>query len=127
MRVANTLVLNSNRPVPEQIRDLQTQIQKLFDCLQGRVSFGVGTDDIDGQNISGQFQQFTSDGSANTEFNVAHTVGSIPLGYIILWQDKTGTLYQGPSTGTTWTSTQVSLKSTGTSVTYLVFLVKKSN
>jgi hypothetical protein len=125
MRVANTLVLNEKRPLQEQIRDLQTQLDKVFDCLQGRVSFGTGVDGVSGQNIEGEWQAFTVSAGANVEFNVAHTIGSVPLGYIVISQDKAGNLYQQASTGTSWTSSQISLKSTVDAVTYLIFLVKK--
>lgn len=127
MRIANTLNLNEHMPLNEQIRLLQVQLDKIFYLLQGRVSFGTGIDGNNGQNLSGQFQQFTSDASANTEFNVAHTVGSIPLGYIILWQDIAGSLYTSPTSGTDWTATQISLKCSVSSVTFLVFLVKKGS
>ena len=125
MKESMTYTFNERRPMDEQLRQLQTQLSKLFYLLQGRVSFGVGTDGINGQNVSGQFQQFTSDSSANTEFTLGHTVGSVPLGALVLWQDKAGSLYQGPTTGTAWTSTNVYLKCSVSSVTFLVFLVKK--
>lgn len=125
MRVANTQVLNENMPLQAQITVLQTQMNKLFTALQGRVSFGTGVDGISGQNISGQWQLFTVAAGANVEFNVAHTVGSVPLGYIVVSQDKAGQLYGQATTGTAWTSTQISLKSTVDAVTYLIFLVKK--
>lgn len=127
MRIANTLNLNDTLPQPEQIRLLQEQLSKIFYLLQGRVSFGTGTDGVNGQNISGQFQEFTSDASANTEFAVAHTVGSVPLGYIILAQDKAGSLYQMDDTGTAWTSTNIYLKCSVSSVKFLVFLVKQGS
>lgn len=125
MRLANTLVLNEKRQLQEQIRDLQVQMDKLFTCLQGRVSFGTGVDGIDGQNISGQFQQFTTSATPDAENTIAHTVGSIPTGYIVLWQDIAGTLYQSPTSGTDWTSTNIYLKCNVASVTFLIFLVKK--
>ena len=125
MRVANTLVLNEQRPIQEQIRDLQTQVDKLFTCLQGRVSFGTGVDGVSGQNLEGEWQAFTVSAGANVEFNIAHTVGSIPLGYIVISQNKAGNLYQQANTGTAWTTTQISLKSTVDAVTYLIFLIKR--
>ena len=127
MRIANTLNLNEQLPQHEQIRLLQDQLSKIFYLLQGRVSFGTGTDGVSGQNISGQFQEFTSDASANTEFTVAHTVGSVPLGYLVLAQDKAGSLYQMDDTGTAWTSTNIYLKCSVSSVKFLVFLVKQGS
>lgn len=125
MRISNILSLNERKPLEEQVRDLQVAVRNLVILSQGRTSFGSGVDGERGQNIEGEWQEFTSHASANTEFNVAHTIGSIPLGYIVVAQDKSGDLYQMDDTGTAWTASQISLKSTGTEVTYLVFLVKK--
>lgn len=127
MRAANTLVLNERRPAQEQIRILQLQIDKLYHLLQGRVSFGTGVDGVSGQNIDGEWQSFTVSAGANVEFNIAHTIGSIPLGYIVVSQSAAGQLYQQAGTGTAWTATQISLKSTVDAVSYLIFLVKKGS
>lgn len=124
MKVVNTLTLNPKVPLTEQLPIIQSNFDKLFDLAQGRIRFGRGTDGDRGENISGQFQQFTSDGSANTEFSISHSLGSVPIGYIVLWQDKAGSLYQGPSTGTAWTSSTIYLKCSVSSVTFKVFLIK---
>lgn len=125
MKIANSLTLNTSRPMQEQVRVLQTQIDKLYYAMQGRISFGVGTDGENGQNVSGQFQQYTSNGVANTEDTIAHTVGSIPIGFLVLWQDKAGSFYQGPTTGTAWTDSNIYLKCSVASVTALLFLIKQ--
>lgn len=122
-----TYTFNERLPLHEQIRQLQLQISKIYYMLQGRVSFGTGVDGINGQNVSGQFQQFTTSATPDAENTIGHTVGSIPIGCIVLWQDKAGSLYQGPTTGTAWTSTNVYLKCNVASVTFLVFLVKKGS
>jgi len=109
---------------PEQYkRDLDDDIKQLAFFTQGRVRVGSGVDGERGENLAGEFQIFTSDGSANTEFSVTHTLGSIPIGRIIIYQDIAGHLYQGPTTGTNWTSTAVSFKSDVASVTFAVFLL----
>lgn len=125
MRLANALVLNERLPIPEQLRTLQRQIDNLYQAVQGRISFGTGVDGTQSGNIEGEWQEFTSDAMANTEFSVTHTIGSIPLGYIIVAQDKAGSLYQMDDTGTAWTSTTIYLKCSVASVTFLTFLVKK--
>ena len=127
MRASNTLVLNEHRPASEQIRILQLQIDKLYQVLQGRVSFGVGTDGINGQNISGQFQTYTSNATPDTEDTIAHTIGSVPLGYIVFTQNKAGSLYGTASLGTAWTSTNIYVKCSVASVAFLLFLVKKGS
>lgn len=125
MRAAFTQVLNENMPLQSQINVLQSELTKLFTVLQGRVSFGTGVDGIDGQNIEGQWQSYTSNGTPDTEDTLAHTVGSIPLGYIVMNQDKAGSVYGTPVLGTAWTATNVYLKCNVASVTFLLFLVKK--
>ncbi len=127
MRIANTQVLNNQLPLQDQINVLQTQINKIFTCLQGRVSFGTGVDGTQSGNIEGEWQAFTVSAGANVEFNVTHTIGSVPLGYLVVSQDKAGNLYQQAGTGTVWTSTQISLKSTVDAVTYLIYLIKKGS
>jgi hypothetical protein len=125
--MGNTLVLNEKLPMKEQLRILQASINQLYKMGQGRISFGVGMDGENGQNISGQFQQFTTSGTPDAENTIAHTVGSIPLGFIVLWQSKAGSLYQGPSTGTAWTDSSIFLKCDVASVSFLIFLVKKGD
>jgi hypothetical protein len=105
-------------------KDVDTDLTNIHDALTGRVSFGRLTDGDRGENMSGECQQFTSHATPDTEFSVTHTVGAIPKGYIIMWQDKAGSMYQGPTTGTNWTTTAVSLKCSVASVTFNVFLIK---
>lgn len=125
MRVAYSQVLNENMPLQAQINVLQGEINKIFTCLQGRISFGIGTTGINGQNISGQWVTYTSNGAANTEDTIAHTIGSIPLGYLVVSQNKAGTIYQQAGTGTAWTSSNIYVKCNVASVAFLLFLVKK--
>ena len=131
-KVANLQVLNEDLPLQQQIRILQENLDFLFAVFQSRVRFGDGTDGFAGENISGEFQEFTSDATPDTEFSVntatdgtfQQAEGSVPVGRIILWQDKAGSLYQGPTTGTAWTNTTVYFKCDVASVTFLVFLIK---
>lgn len=127
MRVANTQVLNENMALEDQMTVLQTQINKIFTCLQGRISFGTGVTSVSGQNIDGEWRTYTSNAVADTEDTLAHTIGSIPLGYIVINQNKAGSIYGTPSLGTAWTSSNIYLKCSVASVTFLLFLVKKGS
>ena len=124
MIVAKIVTLNTSLPEQEQIRILDLQQKRIVTALQGRLRYGDAADGEQGENIQGEFQSFTSDGVADTEFSVTHTLGAIPLGRIIFHQDKAGHLYQGPTTGTAWTATTVFFKSDVASVEFLIFLVK---
>lgn len=108
----------------EYVRDLDKDIKNIILMSKSRIRFGAKSDGGKGENISGEFQIFTSDASADTEFSVTHSLGVVPQGYIIIGQDKAGSLYQLDDTGTAWTSTTIYFKSSGTSVTYEVFLIK---
>lgn len=123
MKVSNKLIFNSEQPKDVQVNALNDNFSQLFQALTGRLRFGRSTTGDVGENFDGKFKSFTSDVTANTEFTVAHGLGSIPKGYLIFYQDKAGSLYQGPSTGTTWTTTNVYLKCSVSSVTFLVFFI----
>lgn len=111
----------SNRPDAEGYKkDLDTDIFNLFLFAQGRVRFGNGTHSGRGENISGEFRTFLS-GAADAETAVPHGIGEVPIGYIVLNQDKAGILY---SSATAWTSTNVYLKSSVSATTYKIFLLK---
>lgn len=106
------------------VSDVDGDLKTIFLALNGRIRLGAATDGTNGENVAGQFQQFTSHATPDTEFAVAHTLGSVPVGYLLLWQSKAGQFYQGPSTGTAWTATNIYLKNTVASVTASIFLVK---
>jgi hypothetical protein len=124
MKVFKSHSYSERLDTKSNVKRLEEDLIQLFNLAQGRVRFGRGNDGDRGENISGEFQEFTSHGTANTEFSVTHGLGSVPVGRIIVWQDKAGHLYQGPSTGTAWTSTTVYFKSDVVSVTFKVFLLK---
>lgn len=115
---------NLNDAVGRHARDVDTDLRNIFYILQGQIRFGNGDDGESGENISGEFQQFISDATPDTEFSVTHTLGAIPIGYIIMGQDKAGNLYQLSTTGTSWTTTTVYLKCDTASVTFKIFLLK---
>jgi hypothetical protein len=103
---------------------IDEDLRNLFLLSQSRIRFGDFTSGSFGENLSGQFKSFTSHASPDTEFSVAHTLGVVPVGQIILYQDKVGSLYQGPTTGTNWTSSAVYYKCDVASVSFAVFLLK---
>lgn len=100
-----------------------TDVSNIITCLSGRVRFGSGVTGHNGENISGQFLTITTNVTLNTETTFTHTIGAIPVGYIVLWQDKAGSLYQGPTTGTAWTINTISLKCSVASVQFKLFLL----
>jgi hypothetical protein len=108
----------------DMIRPYDADISDIVLCLQGRVRFGDGTSNTNGENVYGKFLQITTNGSANTESTFTHNMGTIPVGYIVLWQSIAGSIYQGPTSGTAWTTTTISLIGSANSINALLFLLK---
>ena len=121
MFVAKAQTLNERHPLPYQIRALDTDMKKLFTSINGRLRFGDGTDGERGENISGEFQVVADSGSANTEFSITHTLGAIPIGYLVTKISNAGVIYDS---GTTWTSSTIYLKSSAANSAVTVFLLK---
>lgn len=105
-------------------KNVDADLTSLFTAMQGRLRFGDGGDGDRGENIHGEFQNFTTSATPDAENTIAHTLGSVPIGYLILGQDKSGSLYQLSATGTAWTSSNIYLKCDVASVNFLVFLLK---
>lgn len=105
------------------IINYDTDFQNVITCLNGRVRFGPGTSGNNGENMAGQFLTITTNATPNTEDTFSHTMGSIPVGYIIIGQNKAGSLYQLSNTGTAWTSSKIYLKCSVASVTFNLFLL----
>jgi len=128
MIVSKLLNYNSSRYSEDNhdgdIKEIDKDLITLFNCLSGRVRFGNGNTGRDGENVFGQWLTITTNAVANTEDTFNHSCGVIPVGYIIVWQDKAGSLYQGPTTGTSWTSSSIYLKCSIASVTFKLFLLK---
>ncbi len=122
MKVVKTSNLSSRKEeLPVYDKALDADVSSICTALAGRIRFGTGTDGARGENISGEFQVFTTSGTPDTEGAVAHTLGSIPIGYIVLKQNKAGSIYIGASA---WTKTSIYLASDIASVACTVFLLK---
>lgn len=125
MKVAKqSQFIQSGEDVKKHLVEVDNDLRTLFLAMQGRVRFGTFTDGNNSENLSGQFQEFTSDATPDTEFSVTHTLGVVPEGVIVLGQDKAGSLYQLNDTGTAWTTTTIYFKCDVASVTFKVFLLK---
>jgi len=70
-------------------------------------------------NLNAVWSVFTSNGTANTEDAIPHTLGRIPLGAIISVPDKAAILYRG---STVWTATTVYFKTSVATVAWKVLL-----
>ncbi len=105
------------------IINYDTDFNNVINCLNGRIRFGPGVSGNNGENMAGQFLTIITNGTPDTESTFTHSMGSIPIGYIIIGQNKAGSLYQLSATGTAWTASKISLKCSVASVTFNLFLL----
>jgi hypothetical protein len=70
-------------------------------------------------NFDAQIQTLTTNGSADTEDAIAHTLKRVPTGFLILNRDKAGVVYDS---GTAWTTTTIYLKCNMASVAITVMV-----
>ena len=120
MRIAKTTILNPEKDTNSQLQSLNSDLDKLYLAVQGRIRFGDGTDGTPGENIRGEWQVIADSGTANTEFAVAHTLGAVPVGYIVTKISNAGVVYLGT---TSWTSTNIYLKSSAANSAITIFIL----
>ena len=84
--------------------------------LKSILDRGISLDD----NIDAAAVSFTSNGSADTEDAIAHTLGKVPAHFIVSSLDKGAVVYRS---GTAFTKTTIYLKTTVASVAVKVILL----
>ena len=120
--IPEPMIIPPNDPNPEFWYN--DQLVQLFNAMMnlGLTSRdGVIQNGDKAGNLSGTYVVYTSNGAANTEDAVPHSLGRVPVGYFAVRQDKaSGEPYDS---GTTFTNTTIYLKSPVASVawTLLVF------
>lgn len=121
MIVTKDVTFNEKGDMDSQVRSLDRNLNKVFQCLQGRVRFGDATDGERGENISGEWQIVADTGAIDTEFSIIHTLGVAPVGFLVVKINKGGVIYDS---GTAWTSTTIYLKASVANATVSLFLLK---
>jgi hypothetical protein len=116
---------NFNGKNPESwARDVNTDLNNIFLCLSSRIRFGANNTATNmGENIDGQFVNYTTNATPDTEDTIAHNLGTVPKGYIVMSKSKAGDIYQQATTGTLWTVSNIYLKCTVSSVSVTLFLL----
>jgi len=92
-------------------QELLSYTYKLAQLLNGGLGF------IDNFNL--QEKTYTTNAVANTEDAVAHTLGRVPSGFIVVNRDKAGVLYDS---GTAWTATNIYLKCSVASTAVKIYI-----
>ena len=109
-----------NKPINFEDTQEDIVVEDIVQALSGELVFDGSVSDGDiGENIRGQFQLFTSNGSADTEDTIAHDLGFIPQGFFVTKLDKGAVVYDS---GTTWTTTNIFVKTSLASTAVELFL-----
>lgn len=95
-------------------------LQGIVDKLNGKISFGNGEQSTQSGNIDGQWITFVTPAVADTQFEVPHGLGRLPVGRDIKRQDKAGTLYDSNPGG--WGPKSVFFKCSVASVKFNIVL-----
>lgn len=87
---------------------------ELFASLAAQRVLGTGVSDSVTGDIDGRFVTYNTNATANTADTVTHSLGRVPVGYVVYSSQKGGVPYYG---GVAATSTQITLKCTVASET----------
>ncbi|HEY4798772.1 MAG TPA: hypothetical protein VII99_06810 [Bacteroidia bacterium] len=92
-------------------------LKDVYKALRGNISFGKQGANVANptlglvtDNIDGAFATINDSGPANSQFALTHNLNRIPIGYICIRQDESGSFYDDNTTAV-WTTTQIFLKS----------------
>jgi hypothetical protein len=99
------------------VQQLDRRLIEMHRTLAGNLGFGDGTD-VD--NLIGKWMEYSTNAVANTEDALAHNLGVIPVGFLLLVPPATGTILLGP---TPWTTSNLYLKCNAASQTAKIFVV----
>ena len=115
------------QPPPLRVRDGKIVQQTVDDVNQwlreiadrtNLLSFGDGKSGAQAGNIDGQIiaNILSPAGGGATEFRVSHGLGRSPVGFLVTWQNKAGTIYSDGRAS--WNSSELRLRCDVTRVTF---------
>lgn len=127
-KISNFFTQNKYSEEQDSKLSIDADLGTLFKAIQGRLRFGSGTTGFKGENIGGVWLKIITSGTLNAEVGYKHNLESQPMGYIVVSQDKNGSLCGVPTGGgsnSVWTSGTAYFRSDGTSGNFLIFLLER--
>lgn len=104
----------------ELVFQVDTATREIIAAVNGNLGFGDGTDD---DNLVGTWLTYSTNSSAGTEDTLAHNLGVIPVGFLVMVPPVSGVINKG---STTWTTTNIYLTCTGASQTATLYVLAPS-
>lgn len=105
----------------DAVRYLHGLLQALAFAVNGKLTFGDGSQASKTGNIDGQWVSVLTPAVANTEFPIDHSLGRIPAGVLVALSDVQSTIVVS-SLGS-WSRSRIFLKCSAASVTLRLLLL----
>lgn len=90
---------------PVQITSITDSVRNVIRSFNGKLSFGDGSNSSQSGNIDGHTKEVTFV-NANTDYEVPHGLGRVPIGLIVLDSNADGAVIRGSSQGS-WSKTRL--------------------
>lgn len=100
----------SQKDTDRSLTAIKNYVEQISTIINGGISLGDGTK---ADNVNLIWFSTTTPG-ADVEFVISHKLGRVPVGWLILKQDKAGSVY---ASATPWTTTNIYLKCSVAAVT----------
>jgi hypothetical protein len=107
--------IDLTRPENDFEKNLEDELTRYTQDLARLLNTGLKFS----ENFNAQIKEYTTNGSADTEDTVSHTLGRAPTGFLILNRDKAGIVYDS---GTAWTASNLYLKCNVASVAVKIMI-----
>lgn len=103
-----------------QVAFLTDAIKRIIATINGQITFGDGVNSSQSGNIDGQWKEVTFT-NANTDYEVPHGLGRLPVGVIVLDVNIDGAVVRGGSRGS-WSPTRLFVRcnQAGTTAIFVV-------
>lgn len=92
------IVSSEGKLTDAQIAYITDAVRGVIRALNGKVTFGDGTHSTQSGNIDGHTKEVTFV-SANTDYEVPHGLGRVPIGIVVLDVNADGAVVRGSSRG----------------------------
>lgn len=104
-----------------QVSYLTSGLRGVIAAINGKMSFGDGSQSSQSGNIDGQTKEVTFT-NANTDYEVPHGLGRVPIGIITLDVNVDGAVVRGGSRGS-WNSERLFVRCSQAGTTALFVVV----
>lgn len=104
-----------------QVTSVVDAVRQLLRAVNGRLSFGNGVHSSQSGNIDGHTKEVTFT-NANTDYEIPHGLGRVPIGLIVLDVNVDGAVVRGGSRGS-WSNTRLFARCNVAGTTALLVVV----